>query len=192
METFCLDAPRGTDMVAVFAAFRSADADMVVDIAEVEAYAMDAPDGSARLLVGGLGLAGTAGPVAALLAEIGTSRAAIATDWDRHGSRWTVLAGGDGAVRTVHRVTTLGVDHSDPAAVDEAIDHDWFGVDPRAADRRCVEAASELAGLYRVDPTMLGEAVSADQRGRGEAGSELWWRVLDLPRPRPGVGKPLH
>lgn len=183
METFCLDAPAGTDLEVVFAAFRSARADMVMDEAALEAYATEAPGGSARLLVRGVGLAGTAGPVAGLLEEIGTSRAAIDTDWGHLGSRLTVLAMRGGQCRTVHRVTTLGVDHSDPAAVHHALDRHWDGIDPRSADRRCAVAVGALAEVYQVDPAALA--------GLDPAASEGWWDALDLPLPGPGVGKPL-
>ncbi|MEJ3653552.1 hypothetical protein WEH80_11260 [Actinomycetes bacterium KLBMP 9759] len=190
-EAFCLDAPAGTDLRVVYAAFRSAKADMVLDAATIDAYTTTGPGGSARLVVGGDTLAGTAIPLAILLAEFGSGHVAIATDWAEIGVRWTVLAatkGGSGS-RTVQRTTLLGVDHSDAAAVEQAIDEHWYGDDPRARDVRGPAAAAAVAELYRVDAHAYAATDGSAERGfvrrRAAGGTPFpWWGALRLP-PRP-------
>ncbi|WP_232666614.1 hypothetical protein [Pseudonocardia sp. TRM90224] len=188
-EAFCLDAPAGTDLRVVYAAFRSAKADMVLDAATIDAYTTTGPGGSARLVVGGDTLAGTAVPLAILLAEFGHGHVAIATDWAEIGVRWTVLAATAGGSRTVQRTTLLGVDHSDTSAVEREIDEHWDGVDPRTRDVRGPAAAAAVAELYRVDAREYAATDGSAERGfvrrRAAGGTPFpWWRALRLP-PRP-------
>jgi hypothetical protein len=200
-ETFCLDAPVGTDMSAVYRAFLAEMADQSGGIDHsrgVEGWVTTAPDGFVRLVVYGDSTFGARYAAGRVLETIGSGRLAVADNHDEFGAAWEASGVIDGVTAAVHRHHVIPVDPADDETVAEFITKDCEGKDPRAEDLRDHAAMTALATLYGVElAVVLAAETIADEAYQDVqvvGGYKLFpfWHALDLPWPgEPGL-EPLH